>query len=162
MHSEKIDEYAKKNNTALQGGGQDRIKAQHDKGKLTARERINLLLDEGTFTEMDPLVTHHYHEYDMQKKKFFTDGVVCGYGTVNGRQIFVFAYDFTVLGGTLSKMGAKKITKLTEHALKTGCPIIGIKDICKSIKTHNSFLNSSTTRIHYSNDWTSCSKCMFR
>ncbi len=70
MHSEKIDEYTKKNNTSLQGGGQDRIKAQHDKGKLTARERINLLLDEGSFTEMDPLVTHHYHEYDMQKKKF--------------------------------------------------------------------------------------------
>jgi len=116
MHSEKIEGFTKKNNTALQGGGQDRIKAQHDKGKLTARERIDLLLDEGTFTEMDPLTTHHYHEYDMQKKKFFTDGVVGGYGTVNGRQIFVFAYDFTVLGGTLSKMGAKKITKLTEHS----------------------------------------------
>ncbi|MEK0330003.1 MAG: acyl-CoA carboxylase subunit beta, partial [Nitrosopumilus sp.] len=128
MHSEKIEEYTKKNNTALQGGGQDRIKAQHDKGKLTARERINLLLDEGTFTEIDSLTTHHYHEYDMQKKKFFTDGVICGYGTVNGRQIFVFAYDFTILGGTLSKMGAQKITKLTEHALKTGCPIIGIMD----------------------------------
>jgi len=106
MHSDKIEEYTKKKSTALQGGGQDRIKAQHDKGKLTARERINLLLDEGTFTEIDPLTTHHYHEYDMQKKKFFTDGVVCGYGTVNGRQIFVFAYDFTLLGGTLSKMRA--------------------------------------------------------
>ena len=112
MHSEKIEGYTKKNNTALQGGGQDRIKAQHDKGKLTARERINLLLDEGSFTEIDPLTTHHYHEYDMQKKKFYTDGVVGGYGNVNGRQIFVFAYDFTVLGGTLSQMGAKKITKL--------------------------------------------------
>ena len=109
-----------------QGGGQDRIKAQHDKGKLTARERIDLLLDEGTFVEIDPMVTHHYHEYDMQKKKFFTDGVVGGYGNVNGRQIFVFAYDFTVLGGTLSQMGAKKITKLMDHAVRTGCPIIGI------------------------------------
>ena len=112
MHSEKIEKYSKNNNTALQGGGQDRIKAQHDKGKLTARERINLLVDEGTFTEIDPLTTHHYHEYEMQKKKFFTDGVVGGYGNVNGRQIFVFAYDFTVLGGTLSQMGAKKITKV--------------------------------------------------
>ena len=90
MHSEKIDEYTKNSDTALQGGGQDRIGAQHEKGKLTARERINLLLDEGTFVEIDPLATHHYHEYGMQKKKFFTDGVVGGYGNVSGRQIFVF------------------------------------------------------------------------
>jgi acetyl-CoA/propionyl-CoA carboxylase len=128
MHSEKIDEYTKNNNVSLQGGGQDRISAQHEKGKLTARERIDLLLDVGTFVEIDPLTTHHYHEYDMQKKKFFTDGVVGGYGNVSGRQIFVYAYDFTVLGGTLSQMGAKKITKLMDHALNTGCPIIGIMD----------------------------------
>jgi len=128
MHSEKIDEYTKNNNISLQGGGQDRISAQHEKGKLTARERIDLLLDAGTFVEIDPLTTHHYHEYDMQKKKFFTDGVVGGYGNVSGRQIFVYAYDFTVLGGTLSQMGAKKITKLMDHALNTGCPIIGIMD----------------------------------
>jgi acetyl-CoA/propionyl-CoA carboxylase len=128
MHSEKIDEYTKNNNISLQGGGQDRISAQHEKGKLTARERIDLLLDVGTFVEIDPLTTHHYHEYDMQKKKFFTDGVVGGYGNVSGRQIFVYAYDFTVLGGTLSQMGAKKITKLMDHALNTGCPIIGIMD----------------------------------
>jgi len=112
MHSEKIDDFTKKNRTASQSGGQDRILAQHEKGKLTARERIDLLLDEGSFTEMDALTTHHYHEFDMQKKKFFGDGVVCGYGTVAGRQIFVFAYDFTILGGTHSQMGAKKITKL--------------------------------------------------
>ena len=128
MHSEKIDEYTKNNNISLQGGGQDRISAQHEKGKLTARERIDLLLDVGTFVEIDPLTTHHYYEYDMQKKKFFTDGVVGGYGNVSGRQIFVYAYDFTVLGGTLSQMGAKKITKLMDHALNTGCPIIGIMD----------------------------------
>ena len=128
MHSEKIEGYSKKNNTSLQGGGQDRIKAQHDKGKLTARERIDLLLDEGSFTEIDPLTTHHYHEYDMQKKKFYTDGVVGGYGNVDGRQVFVFAYDFTVLGGTLSQMGAKKICKLMDHAVQTGCPIIGVMD----------------------------------
>ena len=128
MHSEKIDEYIKHKNAALSGGGQDRVQAQHDKGKLTARERIALLLDEGTFTEVDPMTTHHYHEYDMQNKKFFTDGVVGGYGDINGRQVFVFAYDFTVLGGTLSQMGAKKITKLMDHALKTGSPVIGIMD----------------------------------
>ena len=128
MHSDKIEEFSKKATVALQGGGQERIAAQHEKGKLTARERIGLLLDEGSFTEVDPLATHHYHEYDMQKKKFFTDGVVGGYGLVDGRQVFVFAYDFTVLGGTLSQMGAKKITKLMDHAVRTGCPIIGIMD----------------------------------
>jgi len=128
MHADKLDIYAKNKKTALQGGGESRISAQHEKGKLTARERISLLLDEGTFTEMDALATHHYHEYDMQKKKFFTDGVVGGYGTVDGRQVFVFAYDFTVLGGTLSRMGAAKITKIMDHALKTGCPVIGIMD----------------------------------
>ena len=128
LHSEKLEQYSKNLKKSQAGGGQDRIKDQHDKGKLTARERINLLLDEGTFAEVDPMVTHHYHEYDMQKKKFFTDGVVGGYGTINGRQVFVFAYDFTVLGGTLSHMGAKKITKIMDHALRTGCPIIGIMD----------------------------------
>lgn len=128
MHSGKIEEYSKRARISLQGGGEERVQAQHDKGKLTARERISILLDEGTFTEVDPLTTHHYHEYDMQKKKFYTDGVVGGYGTINGRQVFVFAYDFTVLGGTLSQMGAKKITKLMDHALRTGCPIIGIMD----------------------------------
>lgn len=128
MHSDKLDTFGQKRDTALRGGGPDRIKSQHDKGKLTARERIDLLLDEGTFVEIDPLATHHYHEYDMQKKKFFTDGVVGGYGNISGRQTFVFAYDFTVLGGTLSQMGAKKITKLMDHALRTGCPIVGIMD----------------------------------
>ncbi len=111
-----------------QGGGESRIKAQHDKGKLTARERLGLLLDENSFTEIDSMVTHHYHEFNMQERKFHTDGVVGGHGTINGRKVFVFAYDFTVLGGTLSQMGAKKITKLMDHALRTGCPIIGIMD----------------------------------
>ena len=124
MHSDKIEKFLEKQKTALTAGGQDRIVAQHEKGKLTASERINLLLDEGSFTEIDALVTHHYYEYDMQKKKFYTDGVITGYRTIHGRQVFVFAYDFTVLGGTLSQMGAKKITKLMDHATRTGCPII--------------------------------------
>ena len=128
MHSDKLNEYLNNKKTSLQGGGQDRIKSQHDKGKLTARERIDLLCDEGTFVELDAMTTHHYHDYDMQKKKFFTDGVVGGYGKINGRQVYVFAYDFTVLGGTLSQMGAKKITKLMDHATRNGCPIVGIAD----------------------------------
>ncbi len=128
MHSDKIKDYLQKNKTASQGGGQDRILSQHEKGKLTARERIVLLLDEGSFTEVDALTTHHYHEYDMQKKKFLGDGVVGGYGTIHGRKVFVYAYDFTVLGGTLSQMGAKKITKLMDHAIRIGCPVIGIMD----------------------------------
>jgi len=128
MHSDKIEELTNKKKKADQGGGQDKILSQHDKGKLTARERIDLLLDEGSFTEVDALTTHHYHEFDMQKKKFFGDGVVGGYGTINERKVFVFAYDFTVLGGTLSLMGAKKITKLMDHAIRNGCPVIGIMD----------------------------------
>src|SRR3972149_4885117 len=128
MHSDKIDEFLKKNKIAEQAGGQDRILDQHGKGKLTGRERIDLLLDEGSFVELDKLTTHHYHEYEMQKKKFFGDAIITGYGKINGRQVFVFAYDFTVLGGTLSQMGAKKITKLMDHALSVGCPIIGIAD----------------------------------
>ncbi|MEE9565598.1 MAG: acyl-CoA carboxylase subunit beta [Nitrosopumilaceae archaeon] len=128
MHSDKIGKFLKKNKTASQGGGQDKILAQHEKGKLTARERIDLLLDEGSFTEVDAMTTHHYHEYDMQKKKFLGDGVVGGYGTINSRKVIVFAYDFTVLGGTLSQMGAKKITKLMDHAVRVGCPVIGIMD----------------------------------
>ncbi|OLC91785.1 MAG: methylmalonyl-CoA carboxyltransferase [Thaumarchaeota archaeon 13_1_40CM_3_38_6] len=128
MHSDKIKNFLHKRRQAEQGGGEEKIQAQHEKGKLTARERIDLLLDEGSFTEVDAMVTHHYYEFDMQSKKFFGDAVITGYGTINGRQIFLFAYDFTVLGGTLSEMGAKKITKIMEHATRVGCPIIGIVD----------------------------------
>src|SRR5207247_1907200 len=104
------------------------VKDQHEKGKLTDRERIDLLLDEGSFTEVDAMVIHHYYEFDMQSKKFFGDAVITGYGTINERQVFLFAYDFTVLGGTLSEMGAKKITKIMEQAIRVGCPVIGIID----------------------------------
>ena len=128
MHSDKIKNFLHKRRQAEQGGGEEKIQAQHEKGKLTARERIDLLLDEGSFTEVDAMVTHHYYEFDMQSKKFFGDAVITGYGTINERQVFLFAYDFTVLGGTLSEMGAKKITKIMEHATRVGCPIIGIVD----------------------------------
>ncbi len=128
MHSEKLKNFLQKKRRAEQGGGEEKIQSQHEKGKLTARERVDLLLDEGSFTEIDALVTHHYHEFDMQNKKFFGDGVLTGYGTINGRKVFLFAYDFTVLGGTLSEMGAKKITKIMDHAIRAGCPIIGMAD----------------------------------
>ena len=128
MHSKELQERSEKSNESLQGGGDDRIKAQHNKGKLTARERIDLLLDSESFVEVDSLTTHHYHEFDMQKKKFYGDGVVGGYGTIATRRVFVYAYDFTILGGTLSKTGAQKITKLMSHAIRTGCPIVGIMD----------------------------------
>ena len=128
MHSDKIKNFLHKRRQSEQGGGEEKIQAQHEKGKLTARERIDLLLDEGSFTEVDAMVTHHYYEFDMQNKKFFGDGVITGYGTINERQVFLFAYDFTVLGGTLSEMGAKKITKIMEQATRVGCPIIGIID----------------------------------
>ena len=125
---EKIKDLTQKKNIAANSGGDIKIGLQHDKGKLTSRERLSILLDENSFVEIGMLTTHHYYDFDMQKKKFFGDGVITGYGTIQGRKIFVFAYDFTVLGGTLSDMGAKKITKLMSHATRLGCPIIGIID----------------------------------
>ncbi|MEO0137007.1 MAG: acyl-CoA carboxylase subunit beta [candidate division WOR-3 bacterium] len=113
---------------ALLGGGEARIKAQHDKGKLTARERINLLLDRGTFRETDMFVTHRCTDFDMDKQKILGDGVVTGYGKINGRNVCVFAEDFTVFGGSLSKAYAEKICKLQDLSMKMGCPIIGLKD----------------------------------
>jgi len=127
-HFDKINELLQKTKQADNGGGANRIQSQHDKGKLTARERLDVLLDNDSFIELDKLTTHHYHEFNMQQKKFFGDGVITGYGKIAGRQVCVFAYDFTVLGGTLSDMGAKKITKLMDHAIRIGCPIIGIID----------------------------------
>lgn len=110
------------------GGGPDRIKRQHDAGKLTARERIELLMDEGTFVEMDKLKTHRCTDFGMQDKKIPGDGVVTGYGDINGRRTFIFAQDFTVFGGSLSKAFAEKICKVMDLAMKTGCPVVGLND----------------------------------
>jgi propionyl-CoA carboxylase beta chain len=110
------------------GGGEKRIKAQHDKGKLTARERVDLLLDKGTFRETDKFVTHRCTDFGLEKNKILGDGVVTGYGKINGRTACVFSEDFTVFGGSLSKTYAEKICKLQDLALKMGCPIIGLKD----------------------------------
>ncbi len=110
------------------GGGEKRIAAQHAKGKLTARERIELLLDHGSFEEFDMFVEHRSSEFGMEKQKIPGDGVVTGWGTVNGRTIFVFAKDFTVFGGSLSETHAQKICKVQDMALKMRAPIVGIFD----------------------------------
>lgn len=110
------------------GGGQDRIDKQHAKGKLTARERLHFLLDEGSFEEMGALVVHRTTDFEMDKQLFYGDGVVTGYGTISGRQVCVFAQDFTVFGGALSETHAEKICKIMDMAMKIGVPIIGLND----------------------------------
>eukprot|EP00835_Amoeboradix_gromovi_P005768 NODE_581_length_6441_cov_0.484390.p1 type:complete len:337 gc:universal NODE_581_length_6441_cov_0.484390:2604-1594(-) len=110
------------------GGGVLAMEKQHSKGKLTARERVLLLLDKGSFSETDMLVEHECHDFDMQNKKFPGDGVVTGSGTINGRPLYVFSQDFTVFGGSLSKTHAQKICKIMDKALQNGCPIIGLND----------------------------------
>ena len=110
------------------GGGQERIDKQHEAGKLTARERVALLLDPGSFTELDKFVTHRASDFGMAEKKIPGDGVITGYGTVDGRQIFVFAQDFTVFGGSLSGAYAQKICKVMDLATRVGAPIIGLND----------------------------------
>ncbi len=113
---------------ARQGGGEKRIDAQHARGKLTARERIDLLLDPGSFEEIDMFVEHDCHEFGMEERKIPGDGVVTGWGTVNGRPIYVYAKDFTVFGGSLSRAHSRKINKVQDMALRNGTPIIGILD----------------------------------
>ena len=125
MHEEKIKRLYDMKRMAEDGGGLEKIGAQHAKGKLTARERIDLLLDEGTFSEIDKYVTHR-GETDSQK--YYGDGVITGFGLVNGRQVFVYVYDFTILGGSLGEMAGKKVVKIMDHAIKVGAPIVGIID----------------------------------
>jgi len=110
------------------GGGPERIEAQHKKGKLTARERLDLLLDKGSFRETDAFVVHHQHTFGLDQQKYSGDGVVTGWGTVNGRLVYVFSQDFTVLGGSLGEAHAGKICKILELAIKNGAPIIGLND----------------------------------
>src|SRR5205814_6112553 len=110
------------------GGGQKRIDAQHAKGKLTARERIELLLDPDSFEEWDMFKGHRCTDFGMERQSIPGDGVVTGYGTINGRLLFVFSQDFTVFGGSLSETHAEKICKIMDHAMKVGAPVIGIND----------------------------------
>lgn len=116
------------NKGAEKGGGDDKIKVQHTKGKLTARERLALLLDAGTFVELDKFVTTRSKDFGLDQKKVHGDAVVTGHGTVHGRQVMVYSQDFTVLGGSLGEMSGKKIAKVMDHGMKIGCPIIGIID----------------------------------
>jgi propionyl-CoA carboxylase beta chain len=111
---------------AEQGGGAERVKAQHARGKLSARERLDLLLDPGSFTELDRFVTHR--TVGLENQKYLGDGVVTGYGTVHGRMVYVFSQDFTVFGGSLSEAHAGKIVKIMDLALKNGAPVVGLND----------------------------------
>lgn len=125
---EKIEQLLETKKKIELGGGEKRIEKQHSQGKLTARERINLLLDEGSFVEIDAFVEHRCTNFGMEKTEAPADGVVTGYGTIDGRLVFVYAQDFTVLGGSLGEMHANKIVKVQQMALKMGAPIIGIND----------------------------------
>lgn len=124
----KINILEDKKAEALLGGGQKRIDSQHSKGKLTARERIDLLMDPGSFEEIGMLVTHRSTDFGMDNEKYLGDGVVTGYGTVNGRLVYVFSQDFTVFGGSLSETHAEKICKIMDLAMQNGAPVIGLND----------------------------------
>jgi len=124
----KIEELQDKVKAAHLGGGEARITAQHAKGKLTARERLHFLLDENSFEEIGMMVTHRSTDFGMEREKYLGDGVVTGYGTINGRLVYVFSQDFTVFGGSLSETHAEKICKIMEMAMKNGAPLIGLND----------------------------------
>ncbi len=123
-----LDELEKRRNRARKGGGDARIAKQHEKNKLTARERLSLLLDEGSFEEWDMFVEHRCADFGMEKNRVPGDGVITGYGTIEGRPVFVYSQDFTVLGGSLSETHASKICKIMDQAIKVGVPIIGLND----------------------------------
>jgi propionyl-CoA carboxylase beta chain len=128
MAGKALAELKKKHEQAEQGGGEARLKQQHDRGKLTARERIAELLDAGSFVELDKFVVHRSNNFDLQKQRYLGDGVITGYGTIDGRKIFIFSQDFTIFGGSLSESYAAKITKIMDLAAEVGCPIIGLND----------------------------------
>lgn len=115
-------EFERRNRQAELGGGEDKLRKRHEAGRMTARERIEMLLDKGTFVELDKFVTHRCTNYGMDRQKIPGDGIVSGYGKIDGRQVFVYAYDFTVFGGSLSITNANKIVKVQTMALKNGAP----------------------------------------
>src|SRR5246127_95410 len=125
---QKVAELQKRNQLAEDGGGAKRRERQHREGKMSARERIEFLLDEGTFEETDKMVTHGCQDFGMEKQKIFGDGFVTGYGRIEGRLVFVFAQDFTVFGGSLSEANAGKIVKIMDTAMRVGAPVIGLND----------------------------------
>ncbi|PTB91931.1 methylmalonyl-CoA carboxyltransferase, partial [Marivirga lumbricoides] len=125
---EKFELLKQKNEAALEGGGEKRIAQQHEKGKLTARERVDLLLDEGSFEEIGKFVMHRCKDFGLENEHYPGDGVVTGYGTISGRLVYVFSQDFTVFGGSLSETHAEKIVKIMDMAMKNGAPVIGLND----------------------------------
>src|SRR5437660_10032291 len=125
---EKLELLQKQRAESELGGGAERIAAQHDKGKMTARERLDVLLDAGTFVELDRFVTHRATDFGLADQKVLGDGVVTGWGRVDGRLVYVFAQDFTVFGGSLSEAHAEKICKVMDLAVRNGAPIIGLSD----------------------------------
>ncbi|HPE36991.1 MAG TPA: carboxyl transferase domain-containing protein, partial [Spirochaetales bacterium] len=125
---EKLKQLKERRDAILAGGGPKRVQAQHDKGKMTARERLEAFLDPGSFVEIDAFVEHRAVDLGMDKVDAPGEGVVIGYGTVDGRLVYVFAQDFTVIGGSLGEMHAAKICKAMDMAVKVGCPCIGIND----------------------------------
>lgn len=127
-NKEKYELLEEKNQEALLGGGEERIAAQHAKGKLTARERIELLMDDGSFEEIGKFVMHRAKDFGLDKQHYLGDGVVTGYGTIDGRLVYVYSQDFTVFGGSLSETHAEKIVKIMELAMKNGAPVIGLND----------------------------------
>src|ERR1035438_3844694 len=124
----RLDELRRRHASAEEGGGPERRARQHKEGKLAARERIELLLDEHSFEELDKLVTHRCRDFGMDEQVIPGDGFVTGYGRIDGRPVYVFAQDFTVFGGSLSEANAQKICKIMDLALKTGAPLIGLND----------------------------------
>ncbi len=128
MQEHPFDKLKRKNKEALLGGGKERIEKQHKKGKLTARERIEFLLDKGTFQEIGKFVTHRSHEFGLEKQRILGDGVITGYGKIDGRSVFVFSQDFTVFGGSLSEAHAEKICRILDLAMQNGIPVIGLND----------------------------------
>ncbi|MCU4799676.1 acyl-CoA carboxylase subunit beta [Halobacteria archaeon HArc-gm2] len=127
-HEDRVDDLRERKAAAERGGGEERIESQHEKGKLTARERIDYFLDDDSFVEFDQLREHRSTNFDMAEKKVPGDGVVTGYGEVDGRKVFVFAHDFTVFGGSLGEVFAQKVCKVMDKAVETGSPIIGLND----------------------------------
>ncbi|MFB6131429.1 MAG: acyl-CoA carboxylase subunit beta [Salinigranum sp.] len=125
---DRIEELRRRREEALLGGGEERIEAQHEKGKMTARERIDYFLDDGTFNEFDQFRTHRTHKFGMEERQVPGDGVVTGYGEVDGRTVFVFAHDFTVFGGSLGEVVAEKICKVMDRAMEVGAPLVGLND----------------------------------
>jgi propionyl-CoA carboxylase beta chain len=125
---EKLDLLERRRAESEQGGGEKRVKAQHAKGKLSARERIDLLIDEGTFVELDRFVVHRSHDFGLEKERYYGDGVITGHGRIEGRLVYVFSQDFTVFGGSLSEAFAEKICKIMDLAIRNGAPVIGLND----------------------------------